>query len=68
MISQVSEIITVLVNTGLSGRVLAAASEVKEGISISHSRLVPAGAGPRTIKGRCTNHSMGQDSHHIMLN
>ena len=68
MISQVSKIIIVLVNTGLRGRVLAVASEEKEAISISHSRLVPAGAGPRMIKEKCTKHSVGHNSNHIMLN
>lgn len=68
MILQVSKIIIVLVNTGLRGRVLAAAAEAKEGISISHSRLVPAGSGPRTIKESCTKHPMEQDSNHIMVN
>lgn len=68
MILQVSKVIIVLVNTGQRGRVLAAATEVKEGISISHNRLTPAGAGPGTIKERCTKHSMDQDSNHIMLN
>lgn len=50
MISQVSKIIIVLETTGLRGKVLAAAAKAKEVISISHGRLVPAGAGPRIIE------------------
>lgn len=68
MILQVSKIIIVLVNMGLRGRILAAAAEVKAAISISHGRLVSAGARPRIIKKEWTKPSVDQDSNHIMLN
>lgn len=69
MISQVSKIIIVLVNTSLRVRILAAAAEVKEGISISQSRFVPAGAAPRKMRERHTksNHGPGFKSGYVKL-
>lgn len=62
MISQVSKIIIVLGNTGLRGRVLAAATEVKKAVSISCGRTVSAGAGLSMMKEKRTKQSMDQEA------
>ena len=62
MISQVSKTIIVLVNTGLRGRVLAAATEVKKAVSISRGKIVSAEARLRMIKKKRTKQSMDQEA------